>query len=59
MNSEDVDDELLLKVAEKACIPDESIHNMPFPVTAQATASAIKIASQIGAARKKELNLPK
>ena len=59
MNSEDVDDELLLKVAEKACIPDESIHNMPFPVTAQATASAIKVASQIGAARKKELNLPK
>ena len=32
---------------------------MPFPVTAQATASAIKVASQIGAARKKELNLPK
>ena len=55
MKSEDVDDELLLKVAEKACIPDESIHNMPFPVTAQATASAIKVASQIGAARKKEI----
>ena len=59
MDSEDVDDELLLKVAEKATIPEESIHNMPFPVNAQTCASAIKVASQIGAARKRELNLGK
>lgn len=57
MDSEDVDDATLLKVAEKATIPDESIHNMPFPVTAETCANAIKIASEIGAARKKELNL--
>ena len=52
MESENTTDEELLAVAEKACIPDESIHNMPFPITVEAVASAIKVASAIGAARK-------
>ncbi len=35
-------------VAEKACIPEESIHSMPFPVTADAVAAAILTADRIG-----------
>lgn len=40
--------EELLAVAEKACIKEESIHSMPFPVTAQSTAAAIITADSIG-----------
>ncbi|UQZ32692.1 glycerol dehydrogenase [Paenibacillus sp. PK3_47] len=40
--------EELLQVAEKACIPEESIHAMPFPVTVQAVAAAIAAADRIG-----------
>jgi Glycerol dehydrogenase and related enzymes len=44
----------LQKVAEKACIPEESIHNMPFPVTAQMVAAAIVAADKLGKAAKCE-----
>ncbi|SEU23609.1 glycerol dehydrogenase [Paenibacillus sp. NFR01] len=40
--------EELLEVARKACIPEESIHSMPFPVTAEAVAAAIRVADQLG-----------
>lgn len=35
-------------VAAKTCIPDESIHNMPFPVTEDMVIAAIKTADKIG-----------
>lgn len=38
----------LMEVAEKACIPEESIHNMPFPVNADMVAAAIITADKIG-----------
>ncbi|WP_152392089.1 glycerol dehydrogenase [Paenibacillus guangzhouensis] len=38
----------LLQVAEKACIAEESIHSMPFPITVEAVAAAIRVADQIG-----------
>lgn len=37
-----------LEVAEKACIPEESIHSMPFPIEVEAVAAAIMAADQIG-----------
>lgn len=40
--------EELKEVAEKACIPEESIHSMPFSVTPDAVASAILVADRIG-----------
>ena len=48
LGSEDVDDELLRAVAAKTCIPEESIHNMPFPVTEDMVVAAIKTANKIG-----------
>lgn len=44
-----ISDEELMEVAKKACIPEESIHAMPFPVTPEAVAAAIKAADTIGA----------
>ncbi len=41
-------------VAEKACIPEESIHSMPFLVNAGAVAAAILTADNRGAAYKKD-----
>ena len=38
----------LLKVAQIACIPEESIHSMPFPITEEAVAAAIMVADQLG-----------
>ena len=38
----------LMEVAEKACIPDESIHFMPFPVTVESVAAAILAADKLG-----------
>lgn len=38
----------LMEVAEKACIPEESIHNMPFPVNAEMVAAAIITADKLG-----------
>lgn len=47
-----ITDEEVMEVAKKACIPEESIHAMPFPVTAQAVAAAIVTADKIGFAYK-------
>lgn len=41
-------DEELRAVAAKTCIPEESIHNMPFPVTEEMVIAAIKTADKIG-----------
>lgn len=40
--------EELIKVAEKACIPEESIHSMPFPISVTEVAGAIATADKIG-----------
>jgi glycerol dehydrogenase len=42
----------LKAVAEKTCIPEESVHSMPFPVSEEAVAAAIITADQIGSAYK-------
>ena len=44
----DITYEEALAVAEKACIPEESIHSMPFPITLDAVASAIIAADELG-----------
>lgn len=44
-----------LEVAEKACIPEESIHSMPFPIEIEAVASAIIAADKIGSDYKKQV----
>ncbi len=43
-----ITDEELTEVAKKACIPEESIHSMPFPITVDAVKAAIKTADKIG-----------
>jgi glycerol dehydrogenase len=48
LNSEDTSDELLKEVAKKTCIPEESVHNMPFVVTEDMVAAAIRTADKIG-----------
>lgn len=45
-------EEELKAVAKKTCIPDESIHNMPFKVTEDMVVAAIKTADAIGYAYK-------
>ena len=40
--------ELILKIAERAVIAGESIHNMPFPVNAEMVAKAIHDANERG-----------
>jgi glycerol dehydrogenase len=45
---EDIGDRLQ-EVAEKACIPEESVHNMNFPVTPAMVAAAIVTADKLGA----------
>jgi len=45
---QNITDKELMEVAEKACIPEESIHAMPFPVTAESVAAAIKAADILG-----------
>ena len=42
--------EELLAVAEKACIPEESVHSMPFDITVEAVAGAIAVADKLGRA---------
>jgi glycerol dehydrogenase len=44
--------EELMQVAKKSCIPEESIHSMPFPVTPESVAAAIVTADAIGRAYK-------
>lgn len=50
-----VSDEELLEVAEKACIPEESIYAMPFPITVEVVAASIKTADEIGKKYKADL----
>lgn len=40
--------EELMQIAAKSCIPEESIHSMPCPITAEAVAAAIITADSIG-----------
>lgn len=49
---DEISDEELMQAAQKACIPEESIHAMPFPVTPKAVAAAIITADQTGRAFK-------
>jgi glycerol dehydrogenase len=49
---ENISENELMEVAEKACIKEESIHSMPFPITAEAVAAAIIAADKIGKAHK-------
>ncbi len=51
---ETITDDELREVAKKACIPEESIHAMPFPVTIESTAAAIKAADELGRTYKTE-----
>ncbi len=47
-----ITEEELMAVAAKACIPEESIHSMPFPIEVEAVAAAIITADSIGRAYK-------
>ncbi len=49
---DNITQEELLEVANKACILEESIHAMPFPITVDAVAGAIIAADRIGSAYK-------
>lgn len=44
----EITDEELIEVAKKACIPEESIYAMPFPITIENVAASIKAADEIG-----------
>lgn len=43
-----ITEEELMAVAEKTCIPEESVYAMPFPITPEAVAAAIKAADSLG-----------
>lgn len=43
-----ITDDQLTEVAEKSCIPEESIHSMPFKVDVEQVKSAIKVADALG-----------
>jgi glycerol dehydrogenase len=47
-----ISDEELRAVAEKACIPEESIHSMPFPITIESVMASIVVADKIGSSYK-------
>jgi len=49
-----ISEDELREVSEKACIPEESIHSMPFPITAEDVAAAIVTADKIGKAFKQK-----
>lgn len=49
----EISDAELTEVAEKTCIPEESIHSMPFPITVDQVKSAIIVADAIGKKYKK------
>lgn len=44
----EIDMDQIHKVAEKACISEESIHSMPCPITVDGVANAIVVADRIG-----------
>ncbi len=50
---EDITDEELTRVAQKACIPEESIYAMPFPITVENVAAAIRLADAVGKSYKR------
>lgn len=41
-------DEMLMRVAEASCADDDTMHNMPFPITASDVFSAIRAADRYG-----------
>lgn len=45
---DEITDEELIQVAEKSCIPEESVHSMPFPISIESVAAAIITADQLG-----------
>lgn len=45
---DNITEEELMKVAEKSCIKEESIHSMPFQITVESVAAAIITADKIG-----------
>lgn len=49
---EDISDAELMKAAEKACLPGESIHNEPTPVSPASVLAAMKAANAYGIRRK-------
>ncbi|MEU6133052.1 glycerol dehydrogenase [Saccharopolyspora sp. NPDC047091] len=54
----DADDAVLRTAAEAACHPDETIHNLPFPVTADAVVDALKAVEVTGRAVRADAGLP-
>ncbi|MGX7245398.1 glycerol dehydrogenase [Enterococcus quebecensis] len=44
----EISDAELTEVAEKSCIPEESIHSMPFPITVDQVKAAIIVADKMG-----------
>jgi glycerol dehydrogenase len=54
---ENLTDEELQQVAEKACIPEAAIFAMPFPITVNAVAAAIKVADKIGKSYKESRSI--
>lgn len=50
-----ITEEELIQVAEKACIPEESIYAMPFPITVEQVAAAVKTADAIGSSYKQKM----
>ena len=48
IGADNISEEELAAVAEKSCIAEESIHSMPFPITAANVSSAIMVADKIG-----------
>ena len=48
-----ISEEELIEVAKKSCIPEESIHSMPFDITVEEVAAAIMVADKLGAKYKK------
>lgn len=44
----EISTEELMEVAKKACIPEESIHAMPFPVSEESVAAAVLAADAMG-----------
>lgn len=48
LDVKEISQETLMAVAEKACIPEESIHAMPFSITVEGVAAAIIAADRIG-----------
>ena len=45
---EEITDEKIMAVAEAACAPTDTLHNMPFVVTPETVAAAIKAADAYG-----------